>query len=192
MSVMTWPDHLLTLEEFNELPEDNSRRYELQEGVLQVTPKASSLHQRVVGALVSVLNRQLASEWEAVPDVEVVVTLGWPPTLRVPDVVLASSMLIDQNPNRLHAKDVAVAIEVVSPGSGRTDRVQKMFEYAKSGIPFYWIVDLDGSVRLTEFQLVDGVYEVAFDRGGTFSTDVPFTVRIDLDALARRESRPSR
>ncbi|MEV4312352.1 Uma2 family endonuclease [Actinocrispum sp. NPDC049592] len=29
-----WPDHLLTLEEFDALPEDNTRRYELQEGVL--------------------------------------------------------------------------------------------------------------------------------------------------------------
>ncbi|MGP4018371.1 Uma2 family endonuclease [Saccharopolyspora sp. 5N708] len=141
--------------------------------------------------MLSALNRQLASDWEAIPDVEVVVTLGWPPTLRVPDVVIASSSLIDQNPNRLHAKDVAVAIEVVSPGSGRTDRVLKMFEYAKAGIPFYWVVGLDGPVALTEYQLVDGLYEVAWGGTGTFSTDVPFAVNIDLDALARRAGRPS-
>lgn len=27
---MSWPDHLLTLEEFEQLPEHNSRRYELR------------------------------------------------------------------------------------------------------------------------------------------------------------------
>ena len=48
MSVMTCPDHLLTLEEFDQLPEDNSRRYELQEGVLQVSPKAAGFHQFVL------------------------------------------------------------------------------------------------------------------------------------------------
>ncbi|MGI8309515.1 Uma2 family endonuclease [Saccharopolyspora hattusasensis] len=186
---MTWPDHLLTLEEFDQLPEDNSRRYELQEGVLHVTPKAASLHQRVVGALVSTLNRQLAHEWEAVADVEVVVTPGWPPTLRVPDLVIASTSLIDQNPNRLHAKEVLVAVEVVSPGSGRTDRVLKMFEYAKAGIPFYWIVELAGSVTLADHRLIDDVYEVVSACDSSFETIEPFELSIDLDSLARRSRR---
>ena len=31
-------------------------------------------------------------------------------------------------------------IEVVSPGSDKTDRVEKMGEYASAGIPFYWLV----------------------------------------------------
>jgi hypothetical protein len=36
MIAEAFPDHLLTLEEFTRLPEDNSRRYELQEGVLRI------------------------------------------------------------------------------------------------------------------------------------------------------------
>jgi hypothetical protein len=32
---MTWPDHLLSLAEWDELPEDVSRRFELVEGMLQ-------------------------------------------------------------------------------------------------------------------------------------------------------------
>src|SRR5437879_3891458 len=72
MTAMTWPDHLLSLEEFEQLPEDNSRRYELQEGVLHLTPKAASLHQRVVRMLSTTLTEQLPREWEAVPDLEVV------------------------------------------------------------------------------------------------------------------------
>src|SRR5262249_52851032 len=33
-----------------------------------------------------------------------------------------------------------VIIEVVSPGSDKADRVEKMGEYAAAGIPFYWLV----------------------------------------------------
>ena len=183
---MTWPDHLLSLDEFEQLPEDNSRRYELQEGVLHVTPKAASLHQRVVGSLVSTLNRQLDPQWEAVPEVEVVLTPTYPPTLRIPDLVVTSSAMIDQNPNRLHAKDIVLAVEVVSPGSGRTDRVYKTFEYAKAAIPFYWVIDLDSPVKLTAMQLGGDIYEVIFEGSGEFVMDEPFSLRVDLDALAQR------
>ena len=34
-----------------------------------------------------------------------------------------------------------LAAEIVSPGSRGTDYVMKMHEYAKAGIPHYWIVD---------------------------------------------------
>ncbi len=131
---MSWPDHLLTLEEFEQLPEDDSHRYELQEGVLQVTPKAASLHQRVVKRLTAVLDRQLPVAWEAIPDVEVVLATTWPPSVRVPDVVVADTARTDANPNRLYAQDVVLAVEVVSPDSARTDRVTKRHEYAGAGI----------------------------------------------------------
>lgn len=187
---MSWPDHLLTLEEFEQLPEDNSRRYELQEGVLHVTPKAASLHQRVVGALVARLNEQLPAEWEAVPDVEVVLARTWPPTVRIPDVVVAASSLIDENPARLHAQDVLLAVEVVSPGSSQTDRVVKRHEYAGAKIPHYWVLDLDEPVTLTEDRWHDGLYKTHFDDGGTFLTGEPAELTIDLDALVRRRQRP--
>lgn len=185
---MSWPDHLLTLEEFEQLPEDNSRRYELQEGILHVTPKAASLHQRVVGALVGFLNQQLPTEWEAVPDVEVVLVPTWPPVVRVPDVVLAATARIDENPNRLYAQDVLLAVEVVSPGSSQTDRVIKRHEYAKAGISCYWVIDLDEPVTLAENRLHDGLYKTHFDDGGTFLSGEPFELRLDLDALVRRRS----
>lgn len=187
---MSWPDHLLTLEEFEQLPEDNSRRYELQEGVLHVTPKAASLHQRVVGALVGCLNQQLPAEWEAVPDVEVVLAATWPPLVRVPDVVLAATARIDENPNRLYAQDVLLAVEVVSPGSSQTDRVVKRHEYARAGIPCYWVVDLDDPVALAENRLHEAVYKTYFDDGGVFRTGDPLELRVDLDALVRRPRHP--
>ena len=40
----------------------------------------------------------------------------------------------------LPASYIRVIVEVVSPGSDKTDRVEKMGEYASAGIPFYWLV----------------------------------------------------
>ncbi|MGJ7908914.1 Uma2 family endonuclease [Actinopolyspora sp. H202] len=186
MTAMSWPDHLLSLEEFERLPEDDSRRYELQEGVLHVTPKAAGIHQRAVKRLASVLDRQLPLEWEAIPDVEVVIVSSWPPVVRVPDVVVATAARIDQNPNRLYAQDLLLAVEVVSPGSSQTDRVVKRHEYAKAGIPGYWVLDLDEPVTIAENRLHDGGYKSHSTEGGVFRTGEPFEFEVELESLVRR------
>src|ERR1044072_1376450 len=82
-----WPDHLLTLDEFDALPEDNTHRYELEEGVLLVTPAAIPIHQRVVQRLIAVLEQQAPYEWEVFGDVEVRLS-ATSPAVRVPDVVV--------------------------------------------------------------------------------------------------------
>jgi hypothetical protein len=84
----------------------------------------------------------------------------------------------------LHASDVVLAIEIISPGSRRRDTVVKHGEYADAGIPHYWIIDIDGPVSLTaghcagEFGFID-----AAPVTGIFTTEDPFRVRLDLDAL---------
>jgi Uma2 family endonuclease len=66
----------------------------------------------------------------------------------LPDVAVASSALVDQNPARLHAQDVLLVIEVISPGSSETDRIVKLHEHAKAGIPAYWVLDLGDRLTL--------------------------------------------
>ena len=44
----------------------------------------------------------------------------------------------------LPAFHVKVIVEVVSPGSRKADKLDKMAEYADAGIPFYWLVWLSG------------------------------------------------
>ena len=48
-----------------------------------------------------------------------------------------------------YGSELLLVAEVVSPRSGseRTDRVQKVREYAQAGIPTYWIVELDPELR---------------------------------------------
>ena len=87
-------------------------------------------------------------------------------------------------PKRYRGDQVRLAVEIVSPGTARVDRVAKMADYAEAGIPSYWIIDLEGEVTLDSFTLVDGGYrqERAAATGRVTMTD-PAPVTIDLPAL---------
>ena len=60
---------------------------------------------------------------------------------------------------------IALAVEIVSKGSERTDRWHKPLEYAAAGIQRFWRVELDDSV--IQFELDDAAYtqvgEIALD-----------------------------
>ncbi|MBM4344119.1 MAG: Uma2 family endonuclease [Deltaproteobacteria bacterium] len=63
-----------------------------------------------------------------------------------------------------------LAIEVISPGRGRYDRVLKLNWYRDVGTPEYWIVDPeDRSVQVLELR--DGAYVVAQGAGLAASDD---------------------
>jgi Uma2 family endonuclease len=188
MTAMPWPDHLLTLEEFAALPEDNSRRYEVQEGVLIVSPRPVGLHSRVAKQLAFHLDDQLPAEWESAIEMDLVVRPDFPIGVRVPDVVVTRRELIDQNVPRLHPEDVLVAVEIISPGSRRTDTVLKPIEYAEIGIPHYWIVDLEPPMTITAYHLIEEFmsYQEAPSMAGEFVTSEPFPLRLNLTALTSR------
>jgi Uma2 family endonuclease len=186
MMAAMWPDHLLTLEEFFELPEDNSRHYELQEGVLIVSPRDNSLHQLVEFRLMTMLREQLPPEWGVIHDVEVVTQRGVPASLRVPDVVVVRRELITAASPRFVADDVLLAVEIISPGSKQTDTLVKPVEYANAGIPHYWVIDLDDPLSLVAYhQAGDFGYQEAPAVTGTFTTSEPFSLQVDLTALSR-------
>jgi Uma2 family endonuclease len=66
--------------------------------------------------------------------------------------------------------------EVVSPGDERRDTVIKYRDYARAGIPHYWLVDL-AAQRLTALQLVGEHYEVQSEgRAGQVIRAQPFEV----------------
>jgi Uma2 family endonuclease len=84
----------------------------------------------------------------------------------------------------IHASEVVVAVEFLSPSSRRLDRQTKRDEYADAGIPHYWIVDLDEPGSLVACHLAGEFGYV--DRGaatGIFHTTEPFPLEVDLNAL---------
>ncbi|MGH4005301.1 MAG: Uma2 family endonuclease [Pseudonocardiaceae bacterium] len=174
---------LMTLDEWAALPEDNSYRYELQEGVLLVSPRPAPQHQQVAYRLARQLDEQLPNGWDFFLDVEVVVRAEHPPIVRVPDLVVTKVGAVG---NRLVASDVQLAVEIMSPGSRNLDLHLKPCEYAEAGIPHYWLVDLDPPApSITVFHLGapgDGYVECPAT-AGQLDTTVPFELRIDIPAL---------
>lgn len=53
---------------------------------------------------------------------------------------------------KLTTGDALLVVEVVSPGSGYTDTVDKLAEYAYEGIPVYLVVHLDASLHVKMIQ----------------------------------------
>ncbi|WP_067479878.1 Uma2 family endonuclease [Nocardia amamiensis] len=181
---MHWPDHLLTLEDWIALPEDSSRSYELVEGVLVVSPKPVLRHQFAVWRLAAQLHPQLPRQLAAVVDAELVIDPTQPPTVRAPDVLVIRRKALHDDLARVQPEDVVLAVEILSAGSRRTDRVAKFFEYAESGIEYYWLIDLDEPISLTAYHLIGSDYEQVAERSGSVTLELAGTpVTIDIAAL---------
>jgi Uma2 family endonuclease len=82
---------------------------------------------------------------------------------------------------------VLLAVEVLSDGTRRVDRVLKFSEYADAGIPQYWIADLGEPAGLLSYVLVDGDYELSGEHTGKADLDVSgHRVTVDPSALIPR------
>ena len=186
---LSWPDHQLTLAEWEALPEDSNLRLELVEGMLQVSPKPLLWHQHAGNRVTYQCNEQLPTDLIAVADAEVVMSDA-PPTIRVPDVFVIGTEVFETNPARCAAADLRLVVEILSEGTRRVDRVMKFAEYAEAGIPQYWIIDLRAPVTLLAYTLVDEHYELSGEHTGTVTLDVAgHPVTLDLDHLTTRRPR---
>ncbi|MEU8796945.1 Uma2 family endonuclease [Spirillospora sp. NPDC048819] len=90
---------------------------------------------------------------------------------------------------KLAAADTVMVVEVVSPGSGYTDTVDKLAEYAHEGISVYLVVFLDGDLYIKtvhEYRLdwASRTYRLVETHEDELVLDEPFGVNIpfaDLD-----------
>jgi Uma2 family endonuclease len=174
------PGHLLTIDEYAAL--DDTGFTELVEGRVVTSPDSGRRHDVAVCLLAAQLERQLPRGLAFVVrnDVDLCLTHhGEPGFARRPDLLVLDRTALDRGERMLQAKDVVLVAEVAVPGSRRTDYRVKRDEYADAGIPHYWIVDITGPVSLVR---CDG-HPDAPAVTGVFSTDVPFPVRLDLNAL---------
>jgi Uma2 family endonuclease len=180
---MSKPGQLMTLEDFFALTGDEFRHSELQEGVLVMSPSPRSDHQRALKRLARQLDDQLPEDWEATLDFDVVIEAAEPATVRQPDVIVTK--VLERQP-RVSAREVVLAVEIISPGSRKIDLHLKSYEYADAGIPHYWVVDLEPPApSITVFHLGapgDGYVEEPAVTGQLI-TSVPFALTIDISAL---------
>jgi Uma2 family endonuclease len=186
MTVPAWPDHLLTIEEFVEFPEGDSRRYELQEGVPIVSPAAPPLQRLVAANLMVALRRQLPPAWKALGEVRVITDSEYPPSVWVPDLVIVATELAGGPATPVPAERVLIAVEIISVGSRGIDTRVKPVEYAKAGILHYWVIDPEEPLSMVAHHRADdGHYRQVPAGSGWFETEKPFPLQIDLAELRR-------
>jgi Uma2 family endonuclease len=167
---MVMPDlaRVWTREEVLALPDDGNR-YELVDGELLVSPSPRPLHQLAVSAFHDRLKPYVRSH-----------RLG---------TVLFSPAGLDLRSGQLMQPDLFVlappadgpfrawsqagiprlVIEVLSPSTARYDRLTKRRRFQRSGVPAYWIVDLDA--RLVEVWAPADVAPTIVDETLTWQPD---------------------
>jgi Uma2 family endonuclease len=184
----------LTVAEYVALGEDpDGVRYELQEGALVMAASPIPEHQRCILRLGGRLEAALPPDLDVFPDVDIdleLVAPRRPGTVRRPDLAVVTRRGFERRQREggvLRASEVLLAVEIVSPGSERTDHMIKRDEYADAGIPHYWVVDLGepgDRMTLTAHHLAGEFgYADAGPVSGVFTATEPFPVRVDLDAL---------
>lgn len=196
MTVMPLPEsaadpiHLLTIAEYAELGETEHGYTELVEGRLLMSPSPAFRHNRAMGRLYLQLTEQAPTDLEVIQELDVDLELApadEPGTSRRPDLMVVRQEIGDRfvaEGGVLPASEVLLAVEIVSPSSRRIDHAHKRSDYADAGIPNYWIIDIDDPVSLTECRLTEEFgYQDNQIATGTFTTEVPFPVEINLDRL---------
>lgn len=187
----------ITEEIWRNLPEEFCRQVEVVNGQAIRCESPSRAHQTAVRRLADMLEAS-ADEYRSVHagtclDVssDFDVTLWELPatTIRRPDVALFTCAPEDLRP--LPASYLKVIVEVVSPGSDKTDRVDKMGEYATAGIPFYWLVWLSGdNVASIDVHVLDHtlgayrLYRTLAPEDEVSTVEVPVRIKVSWNRLS--------
>ena len=172
--------HLLTVAEYAELGETEHGYTELLEGRLLMSPSAAPDHNNAMFKLGMQLSSQVPDKFEVQLELDIDLGLtepGKPGFSRRPDLIVverAARERVRESGGLLLASEVLVVIEIVSPGSRRTDHVDKRRDYADAGIPHYWIVDIDDPISLTAcFRTEEFGYRDHGVATGTFRSSSP-------------------
>jgi Uma2 family endonuclease len=174
-------DRLVTVEDLMSMPEDEFR-YELDDGMLIVSPAPSHRHQLAATRLAVILTA-------ACPDHLVVIgALGVNISRfqhRVPDVAVVPADSLD---TYYEEQPPLLAVEIASPRTRLYDRSRKKDVYEGFGILAYWIIEPDPDrPRLIAFELRDGKYQTVAEVTGSdeFRATSPFPVAIRPAVLTR-------
>lgn len=179
-----WMHNQISAEQYDSWTEDQCAGIEIVDGMVVVSPSASKRHNRLARILANALDAAAGPDWNADTDFDVRLQ-DVPLTNRRPDVTVYRAETIDLTPTR--PEHVLLVVEVVSPGSETTDRIVKVNQYAKAGIPFYWRIEQAATgVPITYTYILDPATRTYRDSDvhtGTVKATAPFSVTIDLATL---------
>lgn len=138
------PEGLLSLEEFERLPEEGEYRLELVRGRVVREPRPGARHGWLAGRLHVAVDAHARKHELGLAIIETGFLLNdEPPTVRGPDVAFISASRVPPGDLSLgfwtRAPDLAV--EVLSPSNSMADIDEKVREYLTSGGRLVWVVD---------------------------------------------------
>ncbi|MGW1462859.1 Uma2 family endonuclease [Streptomyces sp. NPDC002308] len=184
MVAPAWMHQQISAEQYDSWSEEQCAGIEVVDGMVVTSPSASKRHNRLARILANALDTAAGPDWKADTDFDVRLQ-DVPLTNRHPDVIVYRADTIDLTPTR--PEHVLLVVEVVSPGSETTDRIVKVDQYAKAGIPFHWRVEQAATgVPIVYTYVLDPatkVYREGEMFTGAINTAAPFPVTVDLGAV---------
>ena len=166
------------LADYDALPE--SPRTELIYGSLYVSPSPSPLHQIVLGSLFEHL-RAIARSTRGVALLAPLDVAFAEHTVVQPDILYYSPERRPRLDQRITSPPDLV-IEVLSPGSHRRDRGDKLRVYAEFGVREYWLVD-PLEKQITFLTRYENTFAVALPVGTIYRSSLLHEVELDLAVL---------
>jgi Uma2 family endonuclease len=173
-----------TADDLDALPVDGVRR-ELLDGVLLVSPSPSSVHQVIAGRLLVALEQTCPEHLFVSQANDVQIS---PRRLFIPDVLVTTFEAASRRDGKYAPAEVLLAVEIVSPSSQSMDRVMKPALYAKAGIPFYWMIEIEGGITVHTYKLdfTDEVYQPSGTFTDAIKIDEPWRIEIPIASLRPR------
>lgn len=174
-----------TYEDYCAIPDDG-RRYEVIGGKLYMAPAPNIAHQFASGELYRRLANHNVQHHLGIllsAPTDVLLTQD---TVVQPDIlfVKAERSQIVTRQNVAGAPDLV--IEILSPGTARRDRREKLEAYAAFGVPHYWILDAERHT-LESLELHEGGYVLIYlgRHNDVFAPTLFPGLTIPLEALWR-------
>lgn len=160
---------------------DPGFRFELEDGVAVMRAAATRWHNRVQRHLAVAMEQLCPPHLSVEMEQAIEIAYDFAP---VPDIVVIDIDAAAPEANVYPKSAVHLAVEIVSPGTRRKDRMIRPMDYARAGIPFFWRIESE------DFEPV--VYSFRLDSQACqyfpldvhrrlLKTDEPFDIRIQLD-----------
>ncbi|UQA94982.1 Uma2 family endonuclease [Streptomyces halobius] len=179
------PQDGYTVDDLLTLP-DLPPHTELIDGSLVFVSPQRDFHSIVIDLLVAGLRRTAPPELRVRREMTVVIDKRNGPE---PDVtVLRAAAVRSRTQTHFQARDVMLAVEVVSPDSEARDRDTKPHKYANAGIPYFWRVEMVGAdqhpvVHAFELDKEARIYMPAGTYHDQVKLPAPYDIDIDLAAI---------
>ena len=143
----------LTWEELGRLPEELAAQIELWDGRVVWVHPAPFEHQQYTGTFWSALRRNARDAmaertgecWQVGMETNIFLKQQNKSDFLTPDFLIFRCLASEYQD--VHASDVLLAGEVLSPSNTKTDIEAKKIRYANGGIPWYWEVQLTRNPR---------------------------------------------